>query len=402
MSSTKNAEPQFYSHASRLRSQASSYPPSSRVPSARVAGTRGQPGKLPQDVGISHIEEMKKDDRRTLPSTYGRFSEGPAAVGRQKQLIDEASIVQPASKQPLARRIRPPTERMPASTPPHPAQAPWTSFPPEPPKIDRRNLGSLREALHSHPVTQVSSAQRSSVAGDDDTKAQHRKYVICETDEDDSVLLMRPKGSVDPSTDRRQGRVFATERWEIGLQEILRPESWSSIEEEKGKEKPSEPTIPTIKVSPPSDGETQPVSPGLLTVDSTYKILHKKSKKENRHLSRRLQSLQPLAWLVSEAEGIDVNDTVRLAEALRTIIDDRQMLINTLPLAVTLCADQGIEFNDDAFEALPQALDKVLFDREQARIAASHHKKARKLLESRVNQLESELLRSRHDGRQSN
>jgi hypothetical protein len=95
--------------------------------------------------------------------------------------------------------------------------------------------------------------------------------------------------------------------------------------------------------------------------------------------------------LIAEAENIDIHDSTALAEALRDIMDDRQKLTNLVPLAVTLCADQGIEFDSEEFDSLPQALRKVFADRDRAKYVAGHHKRARHHLEGRIQQLEFQL-----------
>jgi hypothetical protein len=232
-------------------------------------------------------------------------------------------------------------------------------------------------------------AERSLSQSNKATKARHRKFVIFERD-DEQILLKEPKPLPDSSTARRRGRVFSTANMGSSLHQFPNFNTEQANQEGQEAQKPVECGIPTIRLSPPKEGDIQQVQTKTLSVDHAYKILHLESERENRRL-RRFKDLQSLAWLISEAEGIELSDTAALAEALRDIIEDRQKLGNLLPLAVTLCEDQGIEFETEAFDALPLALDKVLADRDRAQYVAGHHKRARQRLERRVKQLESEL-----------
>ncbi|KAI1823584.1 hypothetical protein F4861DRAFT_549572 [Xylaria intraflava] len=399
-----NPEAQYYNHPNSLTSGFPDQQPSSslQAPSARVAGTRRQPREFHKPAGTSHSDEKMKKYNRGCPPSVGWLSEGPTTKAKQNLVADEAGIKQPASKQ-VPHRIRPCIERISGPILLNPRERPGGAPPFEPPVIDPRNLGSAREALHSHPIRQVSLTKRRILEGNQDTKNQNRKVVVCEKD-DDSIVLISPRPPEDVLAKRRQGRIFPAHTRETMLREAERqdspgPAGRETKHEEKKVGKSPERVIPAIEVSPPSDDETHQADPGLLSVDDVYKSLYNEYKRENRSLARDVRRLQPLAWLVSEAESININDTAALAEALRGIIEDRQMLMKILPLAITLCADQGIEFNDAAFEALPEALDKVLHDRERARHAAAHHIRAKYILRSRVDQLESELLELKSERR---
>ncbi|GAW25129.1 hypothetical protein SAMD00023353_0200070 [Rosellinia necatrix] len=302
-------------------------------------------------------------------------SEWPLGRGngntRGKQLIDKANIRQPT----------------PGPIRQHTGSGFTFSLPqvPTPPKVDRRNLGSKDDALHSHPV---GNRALESPRSDNKIKGKHRKFVICETDDDDDCISLKgPDSPTDSVAKRRQGHVFSMKTLEAEFQEFPRPESWKGKETENHTHQTAKHTIPVIKLTPPPEGDIDQVDPSLLTVDKAYKTLLRKAEREARSLKR----LVPLAWLTAEAKGIDINNTSALAEALRDIIEDRDRLSNLLPLAVTLCADQGITFDTNAFEALPQALEKVLSDRRRAKFAAEYNKREKQKLERRVNQLENRL-----------
>ncbi|KAI1431628.1 hypothetical protein GGR50DRAFT_55669 [Xylaria sp. CBS 124048] len=398
MAASRKPETRNFSYPIKRMGELSSDQPSSSFgeSSARAADKRGgSPGRH-QAVGPSHDDGNLNNSYRDSFPNVGRLSKGITGKTESKPLIDQTSVKPPVLAQMPARRIRPSTKQISAPIPLRPAEGPSSSSAYEAPIIDPKNLGVPWEALGSHPIKESLSSRSNIQDGQDtkaqdietqDTKAKRRKYIVCEKDADDSIVLINrepPVATVDRIAERRKGRVFSTKNWQKQLEELSHSASEETNEAGQGAKAPFEGTIPTIELSPPSDdGNPQYVNPGLLSVDDTFKILYRSGKKENRSLKKHLHRLQPLAWLVSEAEGIDINNTAALAEALRDIIEDRQMLMSILPLAVTLCEDQGIDFNSKAFEALPQALDEVLNERDRAKYAVSHHQRVRQLLENR-------------------
>ncbi|KAK5624498.1 hypothetical protein RRF57_000214 [Xylaria bambusicola] len=260
-----------------------------------------------------------------------------------------------------------------------------------PPQIDSRNLGSAKEALHSHPTRLwVEDKARGFTGNDKDTKVQNRKFVICEREYDGHMVIKRP-GHPAVAASKSQGAI---------LEQILGLGSGETIED-RTVSKPGDPAIPTIQITPPSEGSVKTEKTDHICANSAYKDLHRKSEKENRLLKRQLKRVVPLAYLVSEAEGIDINNTTALKEKLEWIIEDSRMLEKLLPLITTLCDDQRIELNIKTLEILPRALQHVLSDAKEtkrARFVAGHHKRARQALESRVRRLESEISRLRYTG----
>ncbi|KAI3323568.1 hypothetical protein HD806DRAFT_522711 [Xylariaceae sp. AK1471] len=403
---SRQLESQYYSRPHSSASEISRFQSLPQAPLTAAVGTGVQPRDLPKASSYDNGQKAKQNEERS--SHFGRLLGGKS---RAKQLIDKASIGQPMPllPQPPPRPARPSIEQGPASFLTYPVVE--LSRPvllndglpakPTSPRIDPRHLGSVDEALHSHPTQGLleNLAGRCLPKSDKSIKSRHRKFVICERDDDEQIFLREPKPSPDLLTERRRGRVFSTVGTEGSLHQFPNPDTWKTNQEDQGAEKLIECGVPTIKLSPPEEGDVQQVEPNNLSVGHAYKILHHDAEREVRRL-RRLKGLQPLAWLIAEAEGIDPNDTAALAEALRDIIEDRYKLNNLLPLAVTLCVDQGIEFDNKAFQELPQALEKILADRDRAQYVAGHHKRARQKLECRVKQLESEL-RLRDAGNES-
>ncbi|KAI0506126.1 hypothetical protein F5B22DRAFT_651061 [Xylaria bambusicola] len=258
-------------------------------------------------------------------------------------------------------------------------------------QIDPRNLGSAKEALHSHPTRiWVEDKAHGFTENDKGTKVQNRKFVICERGHDGHMVIKRP-GQPAVAVSKAQGAV---------LDQILGLGGQEAIED-INISKAGTSAMPSIQVTPPSEGSGQIMETDHLCVNNAYRELHEKSKKEIRLVKWQLKRVVPLAYLISEAEGIDINNTTALKEKLEWIIEDSRMLEKLLPLITTLCEDQRIEFNEDALKILPRALQKVLYDAREtnrARFVAGHHKRARHALEGRVRRLESELSRLRYTG----
>ncbi|KAI0833956.1 hypothetical protein F5Y06DRAFT_307277 [Hypoxylon sp. FL0890] len=222
---------------------------------------------------------------------------------------------------------------------------------------------------------------------------------------------------VDVKAERRKGRIFLDGDLPRDLYEFPDPETWNSeeeYEEEYGEEggfwedagfddvyepEPEpEPDawnnpIPEIIVTSPDDDgrqmmDSDEAAQSLLTVDHCYKVLWDGQKREVRGLRNGLRYLIPLACLVAEAEGVDLNDMPALEDALKAIIEDRDRLFDLFPLAEILARDQNVNVND--FKALSRAMRNVLEDRDNARRVAEYHRMATRRLEGRVAQMERE------------
>jgi hypothetical protein len=326
------------------------------------------------------------------PSNFQQPIEGGARNAWWKHLADKVSVEQSrTSRQPRPRLIGPPIQTGSSSLTPQPMQKAFESAlfaVPTSPKIDRRNLGSAAEALHSHPTSTwfESSGFLQSNMG---IKKQHRKVAICERDEDDYVLIQPSELSTDLLAEHRQGRMLPREA--RGTSQEFPQFRSSGTNEKERVEQTVGSTIPIITLTSPPEGDIDQVDSTFLSVKEAYEILLKRSNKEIRRL-------RPLAWLVAETEGINIRNTTALVEALEEIINDREKLSKLLPLAAALCKDQGIDLNAEAFESLPRVLDQVLKERREAKFAALHNKRAKHSLECRVSRLEAQLSELRYDG----
>ncbi|KAI0539266.1 hypothetical protein GGR58DRAFT_524801 [Xylaria digitata] len=257
----------------------------------------------------------------------------------------------------------------------------------------------LPELVHSLSLTSFPAypAQELQTLPDEDRsgkkiKAQNRKFVILQRQDDDGILLKGPEPSED---EHQQDRIFSSKSWRAVL------ERFRGSSSEKAEET-ADTVIPMIRLTPPPEGnvnmeensQKERVDIRHLSTIHAYKALHKDSEQENKMLRRLL----PLVRLIVEAERLQNYDAAALENALKIIIEDRDRLTNIFPLATILCADQGIELDPDALDTLPQVLNRVLIDAKRAKHAAGYHKRARKELECRVSRLEGDLTRLRHGG----
>jgi hypothetical protein len=340
-----------------------------------VIGTLGQPKEVQN--------ASNPGEQRNKGSCVGRL------LGKNskacKTIIDKGDIGQPI---PLVRGSRP--------LAPYPAEG---LRPPVPPKdvpankldpltMDKRNLGTAHETFHSNPPLGHLSTESSR-----DTrsrKSRNRKFVVLERDADDQVIMREPALLTEPVAGRRQDIVFPKGAPESHIHELLSPEAMETNHISQSVKSVDRQSVPALVLSPPEEGNIRQVDPDRLSINYAYKVLHRKAEREVHKYAR----LMPLAQLVSEAENININDTAALAEALRKVVDERRELMDLLPLASMLCRESGVKFDKGAFKALPEALKKVLSDRDRAQYVASHHKRAREILEARVSELEH-MLRSR-------
>ncbi|KAI1644398.1 uncharacterized protein F4817DRAFT_367678 [Daldinia loculata] len=304
------------------------------------------------------------------------------------------------------------------------------------PSIQKKNLGKFQDALGSYPVgawLDDSSKThpprqillRSSAEDSDEevprvvkSRRSSRISSSLNSPEPEPTRDIQPSLPADVRADRRKGRIFLNGDPSRSLYEFPDPEVWSNedgdesedddqfwddagfddsnfdeaVFESMGEQYLTNSSVPEIVVSSPSDEESESKrrmnSEDLLKPDDVYKVLLKQQTKETRFLSETQRYLLPLAWLVAEAEGIDVNDLPGLEIALKSIIADRQKLIDLFPLAKILSKDQKVDVND--FKSFPRMLKNIIADRDNAKMLAEYHRVARRKLESRVAQLEME------------
>ncbi|KAI0135011.1 hypothetical protein F4814DRAFT_443839 [Daldinia grandis] len=309
------------------------------------------------------------------------------------------------------------------------------------PTIQKKNLGTSQDALRSYPV---------GAWLDDSGKTHPPKEILLRSSAEDNeeevprVVKSRrsfyiPSSSAFPEpgptndiksglsadvrAERRKGRIFLNDDFSRSLYEFPDPEAWDgesgdesdgddqfwddagfgdsnfddagfeeAVFESKGEQYVADSSIPDIVISSPSDEESESrrrmSSEDMLKPDDVYKVLWKQQTKETRFLNETQRFLLPLAWLVAEAEGIDVNDLPALEMALKSIIADRRKLIDLFPLAKIVAKDQKADGNN--FKPLPRMLKNIITDRDNAQMLAEHHRVARRKLESKVAQLEME------------
>ncbi|KAI0854177.1 hypothetical protein F5Y00DRAFT_256675 [Daldinia vernicosa] len=310
------------------------------------------------------------------------------------------------------------------------------------PTIQKKNLGKYQDALGSYPVGawlddsektlppgQILLGSSSEDSEDEapprnvKSRLSFRATSSSTFPEPEPTHNIKPSMSADVRAERRKGRIFLNNDPARSLYEFPDPEAWSNDDDDEsddddqfwddagfddgsfddacfeeavfesmGEQYPADSSIPEIIIESPSDEESESKrrmsSEDMLKPDDVYKVLLKQQTKETRFLNETQRYLLPLAWLVAEAERIDVNDLPALEGALKSIIADRQKLIDLFPLAKILAKDQKVDVND--FKAFPRMLKHIIADRDNSKRLAEYHRIARRKLESRVAQLEME------------
>ncbi|OTB14152.1 hypothetical protein K445DRAFT_23933 [Daldinia sp. EC12] len=305
--------------------------------------------------------------------------------------------------------------------------------------IQKKNLGKSKDALGSYPVgTWLDKSEKTyppqrvlfeSKAEDSEDEAPSGRRSRMSTRsaefENDLVDNLQHKLSADVRAERRKGRIFSKSDPSKNLYEFPDPDGWYDEDDDDSDEDdefwddagfddpvfddagfeeavftgrheqgPASSPIPNIVISTPTDEEEEAKrrsnSENLLKPDDVYKVLWKKQAKEIRFLTETQRYLLPLAWLVAEAEGIDVNDLPALENALKVIISDRRKLFDLFPLAKVLAKDQNVDVDD--FKTFPRMLKNVLADRDNAKRLANYHRTAKLKLESKIARLESEKI----------
>ncbi|KAI1775671.1 hypothetical protein F4818DRAFT_457863 [Hypoxylon cercidicola] len=290
-------------------------------------------------------------------------------------------------------------------------------------RIRRKDLGKTHEALGSHPVgswldrmnkqypaqhillrtAREESRYKNTIRGESSHSKPAPSHVR-------PLSVTAEQTPADIKAERRKGRIFLDSDLSRSLYEFPDPEEWyddsdddsydssdDSYWEDAGFDDVDDAsvdgTIPDIIITEPDDNESNEnttqrnrASKSLLDVDDCYKLLWISQDKELKGLKRYLV---PLAYLVAEAENIDLDNNIELLEdSLKHIIADRERLFELYPLAHMLAEDQKIDVED--FKALPQALENVFADRDNAKRLVRYHKTTKERLERRVAEMETE------------
>ncbi|KAI1176676.1 hypothetical protein F4777DRAFT_597257 [Nemania sp. FL0916] len=304
------------------------------------------------------------------------------------------------------------------------------------PKIDVRNLGHAHEALHSHPTQWLSNVARES---EKQKKLEHRNFTIYETTIAIAatvtviaatapsitikvtaipailivlivVIAMTAVTAVPPAievTEMTEGIAVIGANTEIieiteitiiimiGVIGITGDPKKSIIDAATMKDEIAAqklaPIAPLKEETAKDDQCARMIKSNFTSSQDSLRVPHHAYEQLLVRSSMKISHLRPLrqlAYLVAESEGVDVNKTPEVVEALEKMITDRRRLSSLIPLAETLCEDQGIEFNSVKLGELPQILAKVFEDRDAAKFAAES---ARKSMERQRLQLEHEL-----------
>ncbi|RYP58145.1 hypothetical protein DL769_009080 [Monosporascus sp. CRB-8-3] len=141
--------------------------------------------------------------------------------------------------------------------------------------------------------------------------------------------------------------------------------------------------VPQIVITEPSDvGPTKPDT-DLLTPDYLYKRLLKAEKKRAVRLAN---ALEPLALLLAEAGGVGTYDFRAQEQVLQQLVQDSARYQAVRPALDVLAHDRRVDPEDG--QGLINGLCDVLAVRDEAKEAATHHKRKAKALEARLKQLQ--------------
>ncbi|KAI0003161.1 hypothetical protein F4779DRAFT_634828 [Xylariaceae sp. FL0662B] len=410
---------------------------------------RGRQGAMPNsmyqtiDRGSARVPELengrtKSENDRGSGHRLARFlrKDRSKQHTREKLVISSPISVSPGHAP--HRPVRPPIEQTPASfygiSTLQNSEAPMPPpkhMPANPkPTIRKENLGTAKEALGSHPAATSLETMRREYPAEriltrSATKDRNRRTAVFRSSDSDGIVLLKPEISQERKLERRKGRVFQSGPMLTAIQEFQEfpnPETFDGQDDDQfwddaginddsevvvpepedgdpemtiipRRQKLDGNVVPELSITAPErDDDTKKVtmtrsgrpSKPLLDVDDAYERLYHRQEKE----VRRLKYLAPLAWMVADAEGIEPTDIDALASALQNIINDNTKLWNLWPLAVTLAEDQNLDL--DEYQTFPQALQKVLDDRDSAKRAAYHHMTRQRQLEGRVRQMQRE------------
>ncbi|KAI0022563.1 hypothetical protein F4780DRAFT_182664 [Xylariomycetidae sp. FL0641] len=422
--------------------------------SAQVADARGRRDGMPSHSNRSHgmdrtstraPETDQANRAHGLHRWMGKTRSQEKAKGKGKldrSMISISSPMLPRPSEAPPRPARPSFDQSPASLyapiaeleSPRPAPLPPRSkaaygIPPshsaplmplapgvpqtpyQPPKIDRRRLGTAGEALGSHPVSRrlhSSSQELPSQRAHSPSahKSHNRRVVVCPAAAESSVVFREPEPSSDLLTERRRGMVFPGSFSLEQFPPLATYDSDDSAAATVGDRVPMEgpvpQTVPQISLSPPEEGDVQQVDEEdpTLSVADAYKGILKRQQKRMRKAEARaamcLEEMEMLASLIAQANDLGPADITELVEALKIIIDDREKLSALVPLAITLAQDQRIPLTPEGFEELPAVLQDVLSKRDAAIRAADQHRRARSQLEHELRRYHQERVAARH------
>ncbi|RYP89264.1 hypothetical protein DL770_004483 [Monosporascus sp. CRB-9-2] len=141
--------------------------------------------------------------------------------------------------------------------------------------------------------------------------------------------------------------------------------------------------IPQIVITEPSDVGPSKPDTALLTPDYLYKRLLKTEKKRAVRLAN---ALEPLAVLLAEAGGVGIYDFGAQEQVLQRLVEDSARYQAVRPALDILAHDRRVDPEDG--QGLINGLCDVLAVRDEAKEAATHHKRKAKALEARLKHLQ--------------
>ncbi|RYP26930.1 hypothetical protein DL768_011491 [Monosporascus sp. mg162] len=141
--------------------------------------------------------------------------------------------------------------------------------------------------------------------------------------------------------------------------------------------------VPQIVITEPSDVGPSKPDTALLTPDYLYKRLLKAEKKRAVRLAN---ALEPLAVLLAEAGGVGIYDFGAQEQVLQRLVEDSARYQAVRPALDILAHDRRVDPGDG--QGLINGLCDVLAVRDEAKDAATHHKRKAKALEARLKQLQ--------------
>ncbi|RYO79533.1 hypothetical protein DL766_000280 [Monosporascus sp. MC13-8B] len=141
--------------------------------------------------------------------------------------------------------------------------------------------------------------------------------------------------------------------------------------------------VPQIIITEPPDAGPSKPDTDLLTPDYLLKRLLKAEKKRAGKLA---DALEPLAVLLAEAGGVETYDFGAQEQVLQRLVEDSARYQAVRPALDILAHDRRVDPEDG--QGLINGLCDVLAVRDEAKEAATHHKRKAKALEARLKQLQ--------------
>ncbi|KAI1763181.1 hypothetical protein GGR53DRAFT_467606 [Hypoxylon sp. FL1150] len=362
---------------------------------------------------IPEIDHKETKWAKFLGGFLGKPKEKPSK-NHEKSSISEPRVISRPS------HIR--TSHLPAQQTPAPkrvsrilSEVDLPKLPSKSSKVQRKDLGKAHEALGSHPVgSWLNKMEKQCPAGQILLKASRRESSQSKLAPEDAWPLTDAAAQTSIKAERRKGRIFLDSELSRNLYEFPDPEEWyddsaddsddsrwddAGFDADDADDTGNAGNIPNIIITEPSDNghnenttQKYKTSKRHLDLDDCYKVLWANHDKELKQIKR---CLLPLAYLIAEVENVDVDHAELLEDSLKSIIADRERLLDLYPLAIMLAQDQGIDVED--FAILPRVLDSVFQDRDNAKRMVRYHKVTKEKLERRVAEMENERRHSFED-----